>query len=301
MLDKIKIKNIRQIMLCLMGRSSATKACIGEDTGLSTSTVSSCVNSLLKLNLLLADGMEESYGGRRSTIYRLNKEYGSFIGLELQAGMIRGVVTDFEINTVKNILRPVEGEIFPIGEIMAVLDRETAEKGKILGIGICVSGQMSYRNQIILSAPELKWQFVHLKEILERRYMIFTHLEHPVNGAAIYEGTVGCARGGNNFLYIGEGMEGKAALVLDGSLCRGKDNMAGNLSGRQIRAEMLAFLGLDRLIVGYRTEDFRNRTCQAAEGFGGEILCTRQPEEIYALGAAAAAQCQWFESIYFML
>lgn len=301
MLDKIKMKNIRQIMLCLMSRRSATKAKIVEDTGLSTSTVSSCVNSLLKLDLLLADGMEDSDGGRRSRIYRFNRDYGNFIGLELRAGVIRGVVTDFEASPVKKILRPVGGEIFPVGEVIEILDRETAQKEKVLGIGICVSGRMDYKEQVIVSAPELKWQFVHLKEILERRYMIFTHLEHPANAAAIYEGAAGCARGGRDYLYIGEGAEDKAALVLDGCLCRGMENTAGNLSGVKVNAELLGFLGVSRLIAGYRTEDFKNRMCRAADGFGGEICCVRQSEEIYSLGAAAAAQCEWFESIYFML
>ena len=70
-------------MLCLMTRGRATKAELVADTGLSMSTVSSCINSLLKLTLLTTDGMEDSSGGRCSTIYSMKADYGCFIGLDV--------------------------------------------------------------------------------------------------------------------------------------------------------------------------------------------------------------------------
>ncbi len=121
MLDQIKIHNIKQIMLCLMARRCATKAEIVEDTGLSTSTVSSCVNSLLKLKLLVVNGMDDSSGGRRSTIYRVNSAYGCFIGLDLRPEGIQGVVTDCEAQILKRISFPLGGGTAPLHAIMELL------------------------------------------------------------------------------------------------------------------------------------------------------------------------------------
>lgn len=305
MLDQIKIHNIKQIMLCLMARRCATKAEIVEDTGLSTSTVSSCVNSLLKLKLLTVKGMDDSSGGRRSTIYRVNAGYGCFLGLDVRPDGIRGVVTDCEAQILKRIFVPLGGGTAPLHAITEILQQQTAQCKNVLGIGIGVAGTLDHEEQIIVSAPELGWRFVHLKEIVERQYMIFTHVEHQVNAGAIYEGMMGCAKGEKNYLYLGEAPGDKAALVLDGRLCRGADNAAGSLSGVPIcqvmRPELLHFLGVSRLVVGYETEAFKDEVCRGAAGFGGQVCCIPQSEDTYPTGLAAVTQREWFESIYFML
>ena len=97
MLDQLKIKNLTNILVCLFSKQKATKAELVQWTGLSNSTVSSTVNSLLKLNLLVCAGMEGSIGGRRSTIYRLNKDYGEFIVVDIKEGELTLVVTDLSL------------------------------------------------------------------------------------------------------------------------------------------------------------------------------------------------------------
>lgn len=305
MLDQIKKKNIQQIMLCLMARRRATKAEIVEDTRLSTSTVSSCVNSLLKLELLAVDGMEHSSGGRRSTIYRLNRGYGHFLGLELCPGLVRGVAADCEAQVLRRFSLPIERGEFAINVLTAALRRELDQDPAVLGIGVGVSADLDYAEQIVLSAPDQGWRFVHLKEILERQFMVFTHLEHPVNAAALYHGLLGRARGQRDFLYLSEEAGEKAALVLDGRLCRGADSRAGRVDGldlcRFFSSGGLQFLGVAQLLVDYRTEPFKERLCAAVSGFSGRVDCVRQAPDVFPLGVAVAAQRQWFESIYFML
>lgn len=305
MLDQIKIHNIKQIMLCLMARRCATKAEIVEDTGLSTSTVSSCVNSLLKLKLLVVNGMDDSSGGRRSTIYRVNSAYGCFIGLDLRPEGIQGVVTDCEAQILKRISFQLDGGTAPLHAIMELLNAEIAHNKNVLGIGVGVAGKLDYEEQIIVSAPEFGWQFVHLKEIIERQYMVFTHLDHQINAGAIYEGMMGCARGEKHYLYISEAPGGKAALVLDGRLCRGADNATGDLCGTQELGPawlgLLHFLGISQLIVGYATEEFRNKVCESTKGFGGQVHYIRHSQDTYPVSMAAVTQREWFESIYFML
>lgn len=305
MLDQIKIKNIKKIMLCLMARRCATKAQIVEDTELSTSTVSACINSLLKLKLLVSDGMEDSSGGRRSTIYRLNRSYGCFIGLVLSPTRIDGVVADCEAKVIKQISCPMEKGAFTINVITDILREEIEQNSNILGIGIGIAAELDYKEQIVISAPELKWQFVHLKEIIERQYMIFTYVDHYINAAAICEGMIGKARGQKNYIYVGENSGGKIGLVLDGKLCRGVNNSMGEISEKQIMdllcPDALRFLGVSQLLVGYQSQAFKRKICTCAQGFSGEIVCVEQTKDTYPLGMAAVAQRQWFESIYFML
>ena len=106
-LDQMKRNNIKQIMLCLMTRGRATKAELVADTGLSMSTVSSCINSLLKLTLLTTDGMEDSSGGRRSTIYSMKPDYGCFIGLDVYSDKIVAIAQDCQAQLLSQTVFPI--------------------------------------------------------------------------------------------------------------------------------------------------------------------------------------------------
>lgn len=305
MLDQIKINNIKQIMLCLMVRGRATKADIVTDTGLSMSTVSSCVNSLLKLTLLVSDGMENSSGGRRSTIYSMKSDYGCFIGLDLYPDKIIAVTLDCCAQLISQKVFPISTGKKPFIALSEALNVMIAENTKVLGIGIGLCGRINSQEQVVISAPELGWDFVHLREIIERQYMVFTYVDHRVNGAAVYEGMLRRLHNVKSYLYIGEDAGEKAALVLDGRLCRGVDNTAGSLSLNDIDyfmwPSMLRFLGAADLLIGYKTDLFKESLLKKTADFDGTVHCIRQTEDAYAVGMAVAAQREWFESIYFML
>ncbi len=305
MLDKIKINNIKRIMLTLLRRKHATKTGIVTDTGLSNSTVSSCVNSLLELKLLVVDGMEDSAGGRRSSIYRINGAYGRFIGVDMRKDAMVVVVTDCENHVLSSTVYPFRADKPTINCLLEVLDTVLAQNENVLGIGIGLSGSLDHQEQVVISNPDYEWQFVHLKEIVERQYLIFTYIDHRVNGAAVSEGMVGSACEQENYLYIGENSGEKAALVLNSQLCRGVDNTTGQIPERELNrlmsSEMLNFLGVSSVLIGYRTEGFKDKLYQSISDFTGEIICIRQTNDTYPAGMAAITQREWFESIYFML
>lgn len=303
-LDQMKRNNIKQIMLCLMTRGRATKAELVADTGLSMSTVSSCINSLLKLTLLTTDGMEDSSGGRRSTIYSMKPDYGCFVGLDVYSDKIIAIAQDCQANILaqKVFLIPVGEKTINI--LSEALEQLFTEHENVLGIGIGLSGRINSQDQIIVSAPDVGWEFVHLREIVERQFMTFTYVDHRINGTAVHQGMLNQLNR-NNYLYLGEGVDEKAALILDGRLCRGVDNTTGSLSmgsdGSTPWLMMLRFLGVSDLVIGYETDEFKEAFLNEIMDFNGEIHCVQQTETTHAVGIAVAAQREWFESIYFML
>lgn len=304
LLDQMKRNNIKQIMLCLMTRGRATKAELVADTGLSMSTVSSCINSLLKLTLLTTDGMEDSSGGRRSTIYSMKPDYGCFIGLDVYSDKIVAIAQDCQAQLLSQMVFPITAGEKTINVLSDALRQLFAENKNVLGIGIGLSGRINSQEQIIVSAPDVGWEFVHLREIVERQFMTFTYVDHRINGTAVHQGMAHqlhkC-----NYLYLAEGVDEKAALILDGRLCRGVDNTAGSLSSTANGAfpwtTMLRFLGVSDVLIGYQTDSFKETLLKAAGEFNGRIHCIPQTENTHAIGIAVAAQREWFESIYFML
>jgi len=305
MLDQMKIKNLTNILVCLFSRKYATKAELVRYTGLSNSTVSSAVNSLLKLGLLVCVGMRDSIGGRRSVIYRLNKEYGHFIGIDLNGGSADLVVTDCENNSVYKVTQKIERDTPVIHQLNALIERILVSFPKVLGIGIGLSGEIEFERQIVVQCGEFGWQHVPLKEIVERRFMIFTYIDHRVNGAAIREGLIGQAARMCNYLCIYESCEEKSALILNGNVCRGEKNRTGLMplvSTFFTAADMLfQFLDISKIFIGYCTEKFKIEAENAVSSFKERLYFFPEPESVFALGMAAAAEKEWFQSIYFRL
>lgn len=305
MLDQLKIKNLTNILVCLFSKQKATKAELVQWTGLSNSTVSSTVNSLLKLNLLVCAGMEGSIGGRRSTIYRLNKDYGEFIGVDIKEGELTLVVTDCENNILQRYSWGIDGSQPVIDLLTGALEQTIAGCSHVLGIGIGLDAQIDHKEQVIRHCDVCNWHYVHLKEIIERQFLIFTYLDHRVNGAAVREGVMGRACGLNNYLCCYESVAQKVALVLDGQICRGHRNYTGRMKEPenliQSAETLVHFLDLSKVFIGYRTEERKIELLKLAQAIPEKVVCFPETEDTIPVGMAAVAQKEWFQSIYFML
>lgn len=305
MLDQLKINNLTNILTCIFSRTVATKAELVQYTELSSSTVSSSVNSLLKLKLLVCDGMREPIGGRPSKIYRLNKDYGYFIGVDMSLEKLTLCVADCENGLVETRSRSLDQAQTVIENLFCLLDEVAGQRQDVLGIGIGIPGLLDHKEQIVLKSEPFGWNHVHLKEILERRYTVFSYLDHRVNGAAFRESILGAAGNEQNYLCVYESAPEKAALVIDGQICRGACNHIGELGGISLPAlvehGLLSFMNIPEVVVGYRTEEFRRRMEESVSRGAARVVCIPDADHSLALGMAAAAQQRWFKSIYFML
>lgn len=305
MLDKLKIKNLTKIMVCILSKQVATKSNLVENTELSNSTVSSAVNSLIKLDLLEKAGYESSIGGRRSTIYRLNRNYGYFLGVGLYPNKINLVVTNFAGNYVESFHINIDISTSIIKTIVNEIEKIMLLYPKIVGIGIGVDAVINFKEQIIVRCDAYKWNQVHLKEIMERKFLVFTFIDHLANGAAYRERLFGYAKDTNNYLCYYELVQTKAALVLNDNLCRGQENYTGKIDSINELFDnievFIKFLDVSKIIIGYFTDEFKYMVNQFANKHQKEIICIKQKENDVEIGMAISAQKEWFKSVYFML
>jgi len=305
MLDQLKIKNLTNILLCIFTKQSATKAELVHETGLSNSTVSSSVNSLYKLNLLLHDGMEDSIGGRRSVIYKLNKDYGQFIGVDLYKDQLKIAVTDCQ-NTVLQVYQyPLTQDVPTINLLASGLEGVLAAYPGVLGIGIGLDGQIDSKEQIVVKSEYYDWHNVHLKEVIERQFHIFTYIDHRVNGAAVREGIFGSAYGLQNYMCFYESSKEKAALILDKKICRGRYNYTGQMQNIDPSPEnlssLISFFDIAAICIGYLTPEYKETWVQVSNCCTSRVICCPEENIFMEKGMAAVAQKEWFQSIYFML
>jgi len=305
MLDQLKIKNLTNILLCIFSNRSATKTDLVNETGLSNSTVSSSVNSLYKLNLLLHGGMEDSIGGRRSVIYKLNKDYGQFIGVDLYKDQLHIVVTDCQ-NTVLQVYQYLlTKDVSAINLLASGLEEILAAYPNVLGIGIGLDAQINAKEQIVVRSEYYNWHNVHLKEVIERQFQIFTYIDHRVNGAAVREGIFGNAYGLQDYMCIYESSKEKAALIQDKNICRGQYNYTGQMRNTDPSPEslssLISFFDIAAVCIGYLTPEYKEKWVQVSNCCASRVICCLEESNLIEKGMAAIAQKEWFQSIYFML
>lgn len=311
LLNQLKITNIRNTLTKLLSKEQATKMDLVMDTGLSNTTVSDCINNMLKMGIVKVTGRESSMGGRRSSIYGINNDYGCFLGIVIEKNFIDITVTDATNNILESRKFNIQNDKPIIISFLDAIYKIVSDyKNKnILSIGIGLNGVLDYEKQIVINSPELNWQNVHLKEIVERRFFIPTYIEHKINGAAFFEKILGNAKGIENFIFLLEESEGKAAIFLDGKICRGEGNMTGRFLDSKIILQNIGsiadFLDITTIVVGYKSscyKDIIDSQKQYEKEKGGKKIITFKTEGTeLGRGLALIAETSWFESIYFIM
>lgn len=308
MLNQLKIKNIKNILTQLLSSEQATKTDLVLSTGLSNTTVSDCINNMLKLGVVKTPGLEDSIGGRRSSIYTINDAYGCFLGIVINDGLIEIAVND-ACNTILELHKfPIQTEQPIITLLLNTIESviSNLQNKSILSIGIGLNAVIDYDRQIVIDCPEFGWSNVHLKEIIERHFLIPTYIDHRINGGAFLEKLLGRAKNLNHFLFLLEGVEEKIAIYLDGEICRGEGNISGYIpSTKQMMENISAYMGflnIGTAIIGFKTSGFKDIIDTKPIFQEGQRAIAFPMDEIeLAKGLALMAEIQWFESIYFIL
>lgn len=304
MLNDVKINNIKQILLSLITRGNSTKLNLAADTGLSNTTLSDCINNLERLDIVSVVGVEDSIGGRRPSIYAANPEYGNFIGIIADQDGVRFGVTDFlgklisEYAPLTNVDQPI---ITLVYEAIETALNDFSGK-KMLGIGVAMDGVMDAKKGIVIKNSALRWNNVHLKELVERKYLISTYLSHKADAGVAYERTAFKFHNVENMACLYPFETDKLGVIVDNRPVYGANNRFGLLGDYELSKENIKlikkFFSAEFMVVGYPAlPPFDLSTDMESDG-----IIMRQSGDTYFISAAAViAQTQWFGSIYFML
>lgn len=306
MADKLDYQNRRLLLLRLLDYRNATKQNLVQWTGLSNTTVSDTINAMLKTGFVHTDGMQKSIGGRRSVIYSINGRYGQFAGIELYAQGVRMALCDAEGHIEKTFHVQRLPQELPIALLYRAIDMllEQPEASNVLALGIGIEGEIDHSTQTVLKSDTLGWQNVPLKEIVERRIYLPVFIDSAVNGQVSLRKYTEGERCPAHFMVINGQFPSKAALCIDGHLCRGQGSRCGSAAGFSALAGQAAHalhtLGLEKVWVACR--------CEAQMKEAERLLCPCSradicihlagPEEL-AWGMALDAETKWFGTIYF--
>jgi predicted NBD/HSP70 family sugar kinase len=203
---------------------------ITELTGQSRAAVTNITARLIKEKMIIEKETEPSSSrGRRRVLLALNPAAAYVVGVKLSAFQVSFAVTDMQADVLSSLIVPVRISKRPV-EFVANLIEEgirhcVAEARlnmrKISGIGIGIPGLVDSEKGITLWSPLYKRGNTTLRELIQDRFNIETHIENDANTVTLAQQWFGEGRGVDNFLVVtvehGVGM----GIVVNGQLYRG--------------------------------------------------------------------------------
>ena len=232
--DLIKNMNIAVILEKIRTDGPVSRASLSRMTGLSRSTCSILVDQLISEGLICETGKDESSGGRKAILLKMNYEGGRAIGLKLMKNRIAGALVDLS----GRIIRIRSQEIFKgyneseliealIDVVQSLISfEEESTKGRIFGIGIGIGGKIDFHKGILIESSILSLKNIPIGPILEEKTGIPVFLENDVNAFTLGEKYFGEGKNFNNFLCVSLGSGIGAGVIINDVLYRGSHHLA---------------------------------------------------------------------------
>ncbi|MFS0820258.1 ROK family transcriptional regulator [Bacillus sp. 1P02SD] len=241
--DQSLVKQINKsiVFTTIVGKGPISRAQISKNTGLNKATVSTMVAELIDEQLIYEIGASQSSGGRKPVMLYFNSHAGYSIGVDLGVNYILGVLTDLSGNKMEEVHIPIEKrEFIEVVEslksvIQTLLMKAPDSVYGVVGIGVGVPGIVDKDKQILF-APNLNWNNVNLKEIIEKEFNIPTIIENEANSGAHGEQLYGAGKHISNMIYVSIGIGIGTGIIIDNKLYTGVSGISGEMGHITIEA-----------------------------------------------------------------
>jgi predicted NBD/HSP70 family sugar kinase len=242
-LDGVRRYNERLVLSLIRRRDGASKTDIAKGTGLSPQAAVRIVDALEEAGLVVRTGKRMGGMGQPSIIYKVNREGGFTIGVEVGRERISFVRLNYSGEVMERHVRPVR---FPVpnvvvNETAAFVERQLsalprAKRASFLGIGIAMPWFISeWRQEIgITDAEACEWQRTDLETRFRSRFKHPLFFENDGNAGALAELLNGVGVGLESYLYLHIGTFIGGGLVLRGQLEEGRHGNAAALASMPV-------------------------------------------------------------------
>lgn len=230
-------ENTRSAILDLI-RSSGTvsRLELSAMSGLTPTSISRMVKSLIEAGLVIETGLGDSTGGKRPSLLELNPTARYAIGLSLDESQLTYVVTDFEGNVVSQLVSLGIGGQSPI-DVMQRVASEIAQfirelhipPADVVGVGVAGAGLDIGSGAERLSLTSNDWESFAVRETLEASTGLPVVRDNDAACAALGQFWVGRIPATQDFatLYMAGGFG--LGLVTNGVLSRGSSSNVGEI------------------------------------------------------------------------
>ncbi|GAA1176927.1 ROK family transcriptional regulator [Nesterenkonia xinjiangensis] len=227
-----RIHNLALVQRELFHAGAMSRADLARATGLTRVTTSALVGELVDRGTVVERGLRAPSGpGKPGVLVDLDREGLQVISLDLSGvDAYRGALMDL---TGKVLAREEEprrsGESSrQAQEAVLALARRLRGRAdrRVLGVGVGSPGVISDEG-VVLAAPNIGWEGVPLRDLLQRDLEDPVVVRNDANAAALAEHTLGDADPDLFLVRVGRGVGG--ALMVRGELVVGRYNAAGEI------------------------------------------------------------------------
>lgn len=214
-----------------------SRAEIARSTGLSRSTVSEIVTSLLASNLVTEVGSAPSRGGRRPILLEFNDDAHVILGVDLGASHVSVALTDLRgaILAWNHRAHPVRED--PDGSVALV--RELSEscladwggsRDRLLGIGVALPAPVDPRDPLRVSeVVHPRWKGHRGLAELRSHFEVPLFVDNDANLGALAEHWWGAGQGIDDFAYLKVATGVGSGHMIRGEIYRGASGVAGEI------------------------------------------------------------------------
>ncbi|MEJ2039130.1 MAG: ROK family transcriptional regulator [Desulfosarcinaceae bacterium] len=218
---------------------------IARTTGLSQALMTGLTADLIKEGLILEKKSGKYEGGRRPMLLALNPEGAFVVGVNLSICKLSVVIVNFEGTVVASSAQPLEPIHHSVSEIadrvagavQACIWEANFAKEQISGVGIGIPGLVDPDSGDIRFLPNYGWENVNLKNLVQDKLNHPCYIDNSSNTLALAEQWFGEGRGVDNFLVVtienGVGL----GAVINGSIYRGQEGIAGEFGHMMINPD----------------------------------------------------------------
>ena len=222
----------------------ASRGDIAQALELDKKTVSALVAELAGQSLLRSAGFRGSQAGRRRELLAVRGSHSCFIGIDLGATHILGILTDLNAAVLDRIdfeIRPGLPAELILAQIMSVA-RGLLASGKatapVKSVGIGVPGFVNPREGVSIVAENIPgWRDVRLREILGGELALPVEVDDCSRAFGRAERWLGAGRKEPNFLLLDLGYGIGLAVFIRGEPYAGSGNKSGEIGHTVVRLD----------------------------------------------------------------
>ena len=230
--QQTRVHNERLVVRTLYDLGPISRAEVARLTGLTRTTVSDVVTTLLDDGVVRETGRGPSSGGKAPILLAVNDDARLVVGLDLGEEHFAGSVVNLRGEIRRSVELAVDGRDgdAALDLVFELLDRLlTGSTAPLLGIGIGTPGLVDSRTGTIRRAVNLDWRDLPLGAIVAERYGVPVNVANDSQAAALAEYTYAGGDRVPNLIAIRVGRGVGAGLILRGALVQGDGSGAGEI------------------------------------------------------------------------
>jgi predicted NBD/HSP70 family sugar kinase len=222
--------NQQLVLRALHDDSPLSRADLARRTGLTRTSVSDLVGSLIGDGLIEEVGRGRSSGGKSPILLRVAPEGRLSIGLDLADSQFSGAVVNLHGEILRSMQLPLEGRDgeAAVELVFRLVDALRADDpSPLLGIGIGAPGVIDTRSGTVRWSVNLEWTDLPLGPLVERRHGVPVVVANDSHAAALAELTFYRRPRPKNLIVIKVGRGVGAGVIVNGQLFQGDGYGAG--------------------------------------------------------------------------